>query len=136
MLCCNLTVETECHLQFHFQNLLGQALSIDVQYVLYQQLLLEYSRMFLALCTVLFAFSKTPPSAIWCFNFSTANGTQKSYSSSSSNITQKCSLSCSATKNKIYWSHQIIPTSNTQYTCIIPIDPIVPTYSPDRSDSW
>ena len=28
-----------------------------VQFVLYQQLLLEYSRMFLALCTVLFAFS-------------------------------------------------------------------------------
>jgi hypothetical protein len=28
-----------------------------VQFVLYQQLLLEYSGMFLALCTVLFAFS-------------------------------------------------------------------------------
>jgi hypothetical protein len=29
-----------------------------VQFVLYQQLVLEYSKMFLALCTVLFAFFK------------------------------------------------------------------------------
>ena len=36
-------------------------LSTLVQFVLYQQLLLEYSRMFLALCTVLFAF---PPPAL------------------------------------------------------------------------
>ena len=44
-----------------------------VQFVLYQQLRLDYSRMFLSLCTVLFAFSKTPPSPISCFIFSTAN---------------------------------------------------------------
>jgi hypothetical protein len=33
------------------QNLLGHLSSIDALYVLYYQLLLEYSRMFLALCS-------------------------------------------------------------------------------------